>query len=290
MLMREAVQNTRDMVYGSMPEQVNLLALPYGRDDQRLTFDIDTAHIQQGMILSCDLNEWWVKEIDHSSKTAYVIPRWNGSHAEPLPAGSVIRVRPRATDWHLFKEVNRAIMQMSSRTHGLYRTGSETLHSKVGEWGHFTVASTDIISIISVLAKSAWQDNYRAVQDRDYRFNGKDGVLRLLNRDTNWASEVQIVYRAPFRPAVSLDNDLTTMCGLADSMQDIPALGAAANLLLTTEGRRAQVTAQGDPRRAEEVQPGSNSSAAREMRRQFEHRCDDEAARLINANPYRISL
>jgi hypothetical protein len=38
------------------------------------------------------------------------------------------------------------------------------------------------------------------------------------------------------------------------------------------------------------VQPGSNSSAAREMRRQFEHRCDDEAARLINANPYRISL
>jgi len=290
MLISEAVQNTRRMVYGSMSEQINLLHAEYARDDTRLTFELDISGIQPSMILSCGLNEWWVKEIDAASKTVFVVPRWNGSYADPMPVGSIVYVRPRATDWQLFNEVNRAIKQMSSRTHGLYRMGSETLTSAVGAWRHFTVASTDVESILRVLVRSPWQGDWRSLQDRDWRFDQKTRELRLLNPDTSWMNEVQIVYRAPFRAAQGLNSDLQGTCGLAPSMEDIPALGAAANILLTTEGRRGQLSAQGDTRRAEEVAQSHNSSAAREMRRQFEQRCDDEAARLLNATPYRMSI
>lgn len=290
MLMREAVQSTRNMVYGSMSEQINLVAAPYRRDDTRLTLELDTTSIQPGMVLSSGMNEWWVKEIDHPSKTAYVVTGWNGSNSDDIAVGEMVRIRPRATDYQLFREVNRAILQMSSRSHGLYRLGGETLVQQVGHWGEFPVASSDIESLLAVRAKSPWDAGWATIADRDYRFNSKDRTLRLLNPRTRWMSEVQIAYRAPFRAALSLDSDLVAHCGLAETMQDIPALGAAANLLLTTESRRGQVTAQGDARRAEEVQPGSNSSAAREMRRQFEHRCDDEAIRLMNANPYRITV
>jgi hypothetical protein len=97
---------------------------------------------------------------------------------------------------------------------------------------------------------------------------------------------VQFDYKAPFKPATGMTDDVVTDMGLAESMVDIPVLGAGAKLLRTTEYRRGQIHAQGDPRRAEEVQAGQNSSAARELERDFKQRIADEHIRLVNRNPY----
>jgi hypothetical protein len=52
-------------------------------------------------------------------------------------------------------------------------------------------------------------------------------------------------------------------------------------LLRTTESRRGQIQAQGDPRRAGEVPPGTNSSMAARIDREYSNRVREEYARLV---------
>jgi hypothetical protein len=273
-----------------MSEQINLLAEPHRKDTDRIALQLDTQGITPGMILSCGLNVWFVKETTPATKTVYVVPGYDGSPSHNAEAGSVVTVKPRATDWQLFGDVNRAIQSMSSPVSGLYRVGYETSVAEFGHWGTYRINTFDVQSIISVRVRAPWDAQGREVQDRDWRWNSKDGTIRVLNPEFSWATSVDVTYRAPFLTAQGLDTDLVATCGLSDSMLDIPPLGAAAGLLLATEGRRAQVTSQGDSRRPGEVPPGSNSSAAREMRRRYEQRVNDEAARLIVKNPYRTTV
>jgi hypothetical protein len=72
---------------------------------------------------------------------------------------------------------------------------------------------------------------------------------------------------------------------MSDSMVDIPALGAAIDLLRTTESRRTQVSAQGDSRRPEEVPVSSNSAIANQMEREYRQRVQDEMSRLVTRIP-----
>lgn len=291
--MGEAVNDTRRLVYGSMTEQINLLADPYAVDEDRLVFKYDVAGITPGMVLSHGLNVWYVVEVTPASKTVYVVPRYDGSYSERLPVGAVVMARPRITDWALFNEINRTLSQMSSRTNGLYRVGSEHVQGRFGHWGVYDLQTSGFDSIAAIRVRSPWtQDGLGFTQlgDKDWRYNAQDRQLRITNPRFSWVTGVEVVYRMPFLQAMSLTDDLVSQCGLAPSMEDIPALGAAAALLLTTEGRRNQLSAQSDPRKGTEVTAGSNSSAAREMRRRFDQRIDDEYIRLVNANPYKISL
>jgi hypothetical protein len=291
--MGDSIRETRNLVYGSMSEQINLLNMPYVAASDRLEFKLDIGGITPGMILASGLNVWYVTEVAPAAKTVYVVPNYDGAQSQPLSSGEVVYVRPRATDWMLFNEVNRVIRQMSSRTNGLYRESVEHIQSQFGRWGVYDLQTTGFDSIVAVRVKEPWGqqgDGWKRLGDKDWRYNSNDNQLRILNPQFSWVNDIEIVYRAPFRAATDLLSDLVLWCGLGETMQDIPALGAAAGLLLTTEGRRGQLSAQSDPRKAAEVQAGANSSAAREMRRRYQQRVDDEAVRLINANPYQRSL
>jgi hypothetical protein len=68
-------------------------------------------------------------------------------------------------------------------------------------------------------------------------------------------------------------------------MLDIPPLGAASNLLRTTESRRTQISSQGDTRRPDEVPVSSNSSIASQLDRQYRDRVQEEMIRLVNRIP-----
>jgi hypothetical protein len=293
MNMGDSIRETRSLVYGSMSEQINLLASPYMAASDRLEFKFDVSGITPGMVLSSGLNVWYVVEVAAPAKTVYVVPNYDGARSAALALGEVVYVRPRATDWMLFNEVNRVIMQMSSRTNGLYAEAVEHVQGKFGHWGVYDLQTTGFDSIVAVRVREPWgysHNGWKRLGDKDWRFNPHDNQLRILNSEFSWVNDIEVTYRKPFRAATDLLTDLVLGCGLAETMQDIPALGAAAGLLLTTEGRRGQLSAQSDPRKAAEVQMGSNSSAAREMRRRYDQRIDDEAIRLVNANPYKMSL
>ena len=62
--MRDMIADTRRMAYGSLHDQINLLAQPYTAGDTSLVLDMDVSGITPGMALSGDLNVWYVKGID----------------------------------------------------------------------------------------------------------------------------------------------------------------------------------------------------------------------------------
>jgi len=68
-------------------------------------------------------------------------------------------------------------------------------------------------------------------------------------------------------------------------MLDIPSLGAAIELLQTTESRRTQISSQGDSRRPDEVPVTSNSSIANQLQRMYKSRVQEEMSRLVTRIP-----
>ena len=68
-------------------------------------------------------------------------------------------------------------------------------------------------------------------------------------------------------------------------MLDIPAIGVAAAVMRSTDGRRNQITVQGDSRRAGEVQSSANLSTGSALDREYKSRVQEEYARLIQRLP-----
>lgn len=284
--MQQMCDDTRRMTYGTMTESLNILEADYDTGANKLEFELDTTGITPGMVLSSDLNVWWVKDVSQSSRTVYVVPRWEGSYDSRLPVGSIVYVKPRVTDWYLFNVLNDVIAQMSSPTAGLYRIGEFTAQGS-HHWDTITVpdSAKDISEILAVSAlefhgSNRWYD----LPTRTWRWMPDQRSIKIL-RDVRPNNSIKVTYKAPFTKANALVDDVESMCGLASSMTDIPPLGAAAALLRTTEARRGQIQVQGDPRRADEVVAGSNSGAARDMQRQYQLRLNDEYIRLVQRNP-----
>jgi hypothetical protein len=121
---------------------------------------------------------------------------------------------------------------------------------------------------------------------RHYRwqYSTEQNVIRLLISIPS-GTEIEFAYKAPFSQATSLDDDPIADLGLSDSMLDIPALGAAVELLFTTESRRTQVSTQGDSRRPEEVPVSSNSAIAGQLSRLYKARVQEEMSRLVTRLP-----
>jgi hypothetical protein len=111
-----------------------------------------------------------------------------------------------------------------------------------------------------------------------------------LTRNIPSGTEIEFIYKASFTQASNLSDDVVTVCGLTASMTDIPALGAYAKLLTTTESRRNQVQTQGDARRAGEVAVGANITSAQLAERNYQNRLNEEYVRLVSRNPILRSL
>lgn len=285
--MLDLVADTRRMAYGSMADQLNFLAqeAPLGAGELFMSMDVD--NITPGMVLSSGLNVYYVMNTEPATRKVYVYASYDNSHNDALPLGAPIMIRPRVTDWLLFGYLNDIIRSLSSTTYGLYRQGSWEDPNNSQVWGTYPipVEASDMTNLIRVQAKQFHSTDLWIDVDANYvDWQPERGIVRIKSFIPN-GMPIRFDYRAPFKPATSLTDDVVFDCGLAESMIDIPPLGAAARLLRTTESRRSQIHNQGDSRRAGEVVSQANSNAAGDMAREFRQRINDEYARLIQRNP-----
>lgn len=292
---KDMVADTRRMAYGSMSEQINLVAQSYAAGATELYLDMDITGITPGMVLSGDLNVWYVKGIDAGSNLVYVIPGYDNSPTRSMSVGEFIHIKPRVTDWYMFESLNQEILRLSTPEHGLYQIKSWTVDVDP-TWQTYEIptAAFDMIGLLRVRyrmpgSSDVWID----IPEKAYRVQITDAqgssYVRLL-RNVPSGTEVKFLYKAPFSQADNLSDSAITVCGLSETMVDIPTLGVLGTLLRTTESRRGQVQAQGDARRAGEVPPGSNMSIASRIERDHQMRIWEEAARLIQRVPIQRSM
>ena len=281
--MADMVANVRRTAYGSMSESRNYLAAAYTAGDSSISLELDVTGITPGTILSCGLNTWYVKEVTTSTNSVSVAGGEDGAPEMDAAIGARVLIRPRVTDWWVFDRLKTEIKAMSSPVDGLYKIGS-WLAVADGYANNYPVPTGISLGRI---ARVRWLDygtpnNWIDLGPSSFVRDDINGLVRLT-RMTPAGASVQFIYTSEFTEPVYLTDDPVADCGLSESMLDIPVLGAVSTLLLTTEARRNQVQAQGDPRRADEVQTGGNTNAARFFRSERQNRVNDEYARLVQA-------
>jgi hypothetical protein len=291
--MQDLIADTRRMAYGTLNEQINLVATEYTAGAATLVMDMDVSNITPGMILSGGLNVWYVKGIDAGTKTVYVIPKFDNSPEATLPVGTFVYIKPRVTDWNLFSTINEEILRMSSPENGLYKIASWTANVD-STWQTYSIPSTaqDMIGLVRVRYRVPGSDDtWVDIPEKTYRMqmNVDTFYIRLL-RNIPSGTDIEFIYKSPFTPATSVDDDVVADCGLTPSMVDIPPLGAYASLMRTTESRRNQVQMQGDARRAQEVVSGANVNMYARVERDYKTRINEELARLTQRNSIQRSL
>ena len=291
--MRDMIADTRRMAYGSLHDQINLLAQPYTAGDTSLVLDMDVSGITPGMALSGDLNVWYVKGIDVAAKTVFVIPGFDNSPKKSMEAGEFIFIKPRVTDWFMFETMNQEILRLSTPEHGLYKIAEWTANvDPTWQTYDLPAEAQDMIGILRVRYRMpGTPDVWIDIPAKSYKTQIEtDGARLRLLRNIPSGTEIKVIYKGPFHQASNLNDNVNEVCGLSPTMVDIPTLGCLATLLRTTESRRMQVQQQGDSRRAAEVAGGYNLQVASRIEKDHQMRIWEEAARLINRIPLARSL
>jgi len=97
------------------------------------------------------------------------------------------------------------------------------------------------------------------------------------------AVTVNLTYAHPFvTSTLTLGIDLVDTVGMTVEMTDIPALGAAASLLLGEESLRLDLHSQGDSRSDAAVAAGDRARYSLVLQAQYDRRVSQEARRLMS--------
>lgn len=271
--MADLVADVRTRLSGTFTDEMNTLGAEYTPGDTQITLSYDTL-LTPGAIVSCGENTWYVLAVDQTNaKTVTIIPAYDGGPDLAKAAGSVVRLKPRFTDWSIFTQLRDQIMLMSSPSVGLGRFDF---------WMDYGLSTTNQYSPPDGVTPARIKAVYGSDGTRWWPVHGFQlqlGSVRVW--DDRWV-QYCFVYTEPFKEPTAFSDDIHTGLGLSEGMDDIPVLGAAGMLMLTQENRRNQLSAQGDARRSNEVQPGTNMGSGREMLRMRDQRIQQEYGRQIN--------
>lgn len=287
---RDMVADTKRMAYGSMADQINLVAEPYVAGSTELKLDMDISGITSGMVLSGNLNVWYVKGSDPGTNTVFVIPGYDNSPTRNMNANEFVYIKPRVTDWFMFESLNQEILRLSTPEHGLYQIKSwDTPADPTWQTYEIPDEAFDMVGLLRVRYRMPGSiDVWIDIPEKSYRVQFADtqgkSIIRIL-RNIPSGTDVRFLYKATFSQATELSDSAVSVCGLAETMVDIPTLGVLGTLLRTTESRRSQVQTQGDSRRASEVSSGANIQIASRIEKDHQMRIWEEAARLIQRVP-----
>lgn len=291
---KDMVAETRRMAYGSMSEQLNLIGAAAAAGATSIVLDMDVTGITPGMLLSTGLNVFYVRGTEPSTKTVFVIPGIDNAPTAAVAVNDFVYIKPKVTDWYLFELINTEIIRLSSPENGLYRIDSWTVDVDP-TYQTYEIPTADAASLIGVLrvryrmpgTTDVWMD----VSAKSYTVQMNDGVSRIrLLRNIPSGTEINFQYKASFVKGTSLSSNAATVCGLSDTMMDIPALGALGTLMRTTESRRNQVQQQGDARTASEVSSGRNLTSGQISDRDYKSRVQEEYVRLVQRVPIMRSI
>ena len=128
----------------------------------------------------------------------------------------------------------------------------------------------------------------RSGEDRLLAFNVKvqeyDGAYKVIRQEgIEKAVTVNLTYAHPFvTGTLTLGTDLVSTVGMTAEMIDIPALGAAASLLLGEESLRLDLHSQGDSRSDAAVAAGDRARYSLVLQAQYDRRVSQEARRLMS--------
>ena len=237
-----------------------------------------------GTLISWREATLYVTAVSTTSNTVEVISGYDGGPDVPIPAGTPLRVNPRWSDYTLFNTLSSVIGSLSSPANNLYGITKEY---KTGMALNFyypvdPLIASSMLRVLQVRERTNASTDWARITDYDVSQVPGNQHLRIFT----YAIQYEISYAVKIKKPTGFTSDAITDCGMAETMLDIPVLGAAAALMMGQEARRVHQRAQGDPRRSEDVPITGAANSASQLQRLFSQRVDEEYAALITQSSY----
>lgn len=287
----DCIAEAQGYVLAGFREDRNLLAADVAPGTTTLSFQYPLGSIAANTRLAVDNEIFYVLAVDNGNPvTATVIGAQDGSTAAAHANGAVVMVNPKFSTWDCFRQFNREIADLSSPSNGLYQI--QTLEATFNPTIYgYDLPVSNLIDVWDIRYQvpgpyKTWPRlrRWQLVQNSDTTDFPSGNMIRV-DEPAFPGRPIRVWAMCGFNPAAALTDDLQSTVGLPSTANDIPALGVAIRLQAGREIKRNFVEVMGEPRRAEEVPPGANLGAARELLRIYQERISAESTRLDATYP-----
>lgn len=272
------------------PDRVNVLSASI--DDNPLTVSINFLHepkgIAEGTHLSIGLEDMYV--VSASGSTATVIRAYNGTTISAHTTGDLIRINPQFTDFRIGRNLNRCLESLSGD--GLFRILDAEFTYSPAVRG-YNLSLPNLLRVWRVRYDYPGpQRDWPVLLPQEYTIDQNPdegdfpGGVQIVLKDGGYPGRsVRVSYKAQFGTLTSLSDTLETTAGLHSTAHEIPAMGAAFRCLTGREIKRSFLTRQPEPRRQQEVPPGSANQSMRPLVEAYYEAIDREVRVLHTRYP-----
>jgi hypothetical protein len=289
----DMIEETRGHLLSGARDELNRLSAAITTTGATTaTLDFAVGGIARGAVLGIDLEQVYVWAA--SGTTISSMQRgYGGSTAATHLISSLVYVNPRFSAFRIFQAINEELASYSSPSAGLFRVRTVDLTYSAARSGYDLTAVTDLIDVLGVTATGytageiAEIEHWRVARSQVTTDFASGTALELFEGGYP-GRNLRVAYAAPYTALAALGDDVAAVAGLHAQAHDIVPLGAAARLLAATEGRRATMDRQPEPRAAVDVPPGTARQAAGALLSLRDRRLKEESARLRAAWPRRV--
>ena len=250
-------------------------------DDASLTLSYQTDGIRAGSYISVGNGTTEPESMYVRSRNGLaieVIRGVDGSAPAVWGTDALIEVEPRFTEHQILEAVRDSIRAMPNNLYAVDNVAVSFSTTQQSVTTPFLKGFTQILSATRTA---------RTGEDRLIRFNikvqqyGNDYEV-IRQEGIEKAVTAQVTYAHPFvTETLAPDTILEGAVGMPVELQDIPALGAAATLVLGEESLRLDLHSQGDSRNDAAVAAGDRARYSMVLQAQYERRVSQEARRLM---------
>ena len=276
--------NTRtelDAIHTTITAAATTIRLKYQTDGIRAGSYISVGDATQGyetMYVHARNGEYATVQrgIDGSTAVAFT-----GDTTDADVVDTTIEVEPRFTAHQIHEAVKDAILALPNNLYAVNRTTASfsTTEQSVTSSALATTGFNHILS--STRTARSGEDRLLAFNVKVQEYAGAYEVIRQEGIEK--AVTVNLTYAHPFvTGTLTLAIDLVSTVGMTVEMTDIPALGAAASLLLGEESLRLDLHSQGDSRSDAAVAAGDRARYSLVLQAQYDRRVSEEARRLMS--------
>jgi hypothetical protein len=287
------IDRARVYLQGSQADAVNRLDADYYPGDSEIILKYPLEGVGRGAPISVGRACFMAWSADAAAKTIEVTPGWAGASDVAVPSGSIVRVKPKFFDHHLYDALEETLAELSSPERGLFGVDQIEIEYLSPQTVYDLIDADGFLAPISVAFAEPTDST-----DRWPFLRANEYDIRTIQPTAEFPSGLQLkLHVAPsitegetivltYKKALIMPGDLDSSiesCGLDESAYDLPPMGAAVRLAFPQEMRRNSTSSQGDTRRADEVPAGANLGASRALLALYERRVNQEYARLVRA-------
>lgn len=273
---------SRQMLAGTVEER-NKLATTIDADDTTVVCSYDIGGLRTGSVFEIESELFYVWDASPAAKTVTVERGYAGTTAASHSSGAIITVSPRFPRAQMLDAVNGELDDLSSTANGLFRVVTTDLTYNGSDRQIDITGSSTIIELLDVRLRYL-ADDYPVLHSVRLQTGLPTSDFpsgnTLVFDEPVMAGTVRVRYKAPFVRASSESSDLTSVCFLPSTCDDIIEMGVVLRMMAGREIKRNFTESQGDTRRADEVPAAAVANSITNIQRLRRDRIIAEAGRL----------